>query len=143
LRDGTLLARYPHIERLICRNFKTCTLHRQIQSRSDHGRTVLVSPMAGRDRRAAARALAHFPISIIATTTVAAALDDWRKQTRYLIAAASLFVILIAALLFLVVRKLLRQHRMEKKRLDTAINNMTQGLLLFDASQRLLVCNQR
>ena len=32
---------------------------------------------------------------------------------------------------------------MEKQRLDTAINNMTQGLLLFDASQRLVVCNQR
>jgi diguanylate cyclase (GGDEF)-like protein len=28
-------------------------------------------------------------------------------------------------------------------RFDTAINNMTQGLLLFDSSQRLVVCNQR
>src|ERR1019366_8967318 len=27
--------------------------------------------------------------------------------------------------------------------LDTAVNNMTQGLLLFDSSQRLVVCNQR
>jgi diguanylate cyclase (GGDEF)-like protein len=32
---------------------------------------------------------------------------------------------------------------MEKHRLDTAINNMTQGLLLYDSSQRLVVCNQR
>jgi diguanylate cyclase (GGDEF)-like protein len=53
-------------------------------------------------------------------------------------------------MLFLFVRKLLRQHRLseqrltlEKQRLDTAVNNMTQGLLLFDASQRLVVCNQR
>jgi diguanylate cyclase (GGDEF)-like protein/PAS domain S-box-containing protein len=143
LRDGTLLARYPHVERLIGRNFKTGLIHRQILSRSDHGTMRLFSPMDGLDRLAAARALTHFPISIIATTTVAAALDDWREQTRYLIAAASLFVISIAALLFLVVRKLSRQHQMEKQRLDTAINNMTQGLLLFDASQRLVVCNQR
>ena len=57
---------------------------------------------------------------------------------------------MIAALLFLVVRKLSRQHRLaeqrlalEKQRLDTAVNNMTQGLLLFDSSQRLVVCNQR
>src|SRR5260370_34469881 len=28
-------------------------------------------------------------------------------------------------------------------RFDIAINNMTQGLLLFDSSQRLVVCNQR
>ena len=46
-------------------------------------------------------------------------------------------------MLFLVVRKLSQQHRLEKQRLDTAINNMTQGLLLFDPSQRLVVCNQR
>ena len=143
LRDGTLLARYPHVERLIGRNFKTGLIHRQILSGSDHGTMRLSSPMDGLDRLAAARALTHFPISIIATTTVAAALDDWREQTRYLIAAASLFVMLIAALLLLVVRKLSRQHQMEKQRLDTAINNMTQGLLLFDASQRLVVCNQR
>ena len=56
----------------------------------------------------------------------------------------------IAVLLFLVVRKLSQQHRasqqrltLEKQRLDTAVNNMTQGLLLFDSSQRLVVCNQR
>src|SRR4051812_33518383 len=53
-------------------------------------------------------------------------------------------------MLFLAVRKLSRQHRqseqqlrLEKLRLDTAVNNMTQGLLLFDASRRLVVCNQR
>ena len=32
---------------------------------------------------------------------------------------------------------------LEKQRLDIAVNNMTQGLLLFDASERLVVCNQR
>ena len=56
----------------------------------------------------------------------------------------------IAILLTLVVRKLLQQHRaqqqrltLEKLRLDTAVNNMTQGLLLFDSTQRLVICNKR
>jgi len=31
----------------------------------------------------------------------------------------------------------------EKQRLDIAINNMTQGLLLFDATERIVICNQR
>ncbi|WP_163593544.1 PAS-domain containing protein, partial [Klebsiella variicola] len=31
----------------------------------------------------------------------------------------------------------------EKRRLNTAVNNMRQGLLLFDSSRRLVVCNQR
>ena len=143
LRDGTLVARYPHIEPLIGRNFKNGVVHQQIFAKTDHGTTRLASPMDGLDRLAAARTLTNFPISLIATTTVAAALEDWREQTRSLIAVAGLFVIVIAALLFLVVRKLSKQHQMEKQRLDTAINNMRQGLLLFDSSQRLVVCNQR
>jgi diguanylate cyclase (GGDEF)-like protein len=32
---------------------------------------------------------------------------------------------------------------MERQRLDTAINNMTQGLLMFDSSHRLVVANDR
>jgi diguanylate cyclase (GGDEF)-like protein len=31
----------------------------------------------------------------------------------------------------------------QNMRFDTAVNHMTQGLLLFDSSQRLVVCNQR
>ena len=32
---------------------------------------------------------------------------------------------------------------LEKERLDKAVNNMTQGLLMFDASERLVISNQR
>ncbi len=59
-------------------------------------------------------------------------------------------MLVITMMLYLVVRKLSQQHRLseqrlrlEKQRLDTAVNNMTQGLLLFDASQRLVICNSR
>jgi diguanylate cyclase (GGDEF)-like protein len=149
-RDGTMLARYPHIEAMIGRNFSTGQIHRRILSMSDHGTLRLTSPVDGLDRLAAARALTDFPISIIATTTVAAALSDWREQMRFLVAAAGLSVLVIAAMLFLVVRKVSQQHRsaqqtltLEKQRLDTAVNNMRQGLLLFDSSERLIVCNQR
>ena len=53
-------------------------------------------------------------------------------------------------MLFLIVRQLSRQHHasrqrltLEKERLDAAVNNMSQGLLLFDRSERLVICNQR
>ena len=149
-RDGTMLARYPHVEAKIGRNFATGQVHQRILAKSDHGTLRLTSPIDDLDRLAAARRLTGFPISIIATTTVAAALSDWREQMRFLIAAAGLSVLVIAAMLFLVVRKVSQQHRsaqqiltLEKQRLDTAVNNMRQGLLLFDSSERLIVCNQR
>ena len=36
-----------------------------------------------------------------------------------------------------------RLEALEKHRLDVALDNMTQGLVLFDASERIVVCNQR
>jgi diguanylate cyclase (GGDEF)-like protein/PAS domain S-box-containing protein len=148
-RDGTLLARYPHVEEMIGRNFKTTPVH-QLLRKADHGTTRLISPVDGEDRLAAVRALGEFPLSILATTTVATALADWRAQTKFLVVAAALCAIAIAAILALIVRQLARQHRSsqerleaEKQRLDTALNNMTQGLVLYDASARVVICNQR
>jgi diguanylate cyclase (GGDEF)-like protein len=142
-RDGTLLARYPHIEEMIGRNFNTGPMHRQLLSKTNHGTMRLTSPADGIYRLASARALSNFPIDIIATTTEAAALAAWQQQTRFIIGGAILCALIVIAMLFLIIRKLLQQHQLEKLRLDTAIDNMTQGLLMFDSSQRLVVCNQR
>ena len=140
-RDGSLLARYPHIETKIGSYILTSPIYQKILL--GHGTMALTSPIDGQERLASARVLKNFPIAIVASKTVSAALADWRDQTRFLIGVGGSFVLLMSAMLSLAVRKLSRQHRMEKQRLDTAINNMTQGLLLFDASQRLVVCNQR
>jgi diguanylate cyclase (GGDEF)-like protein/PAS domain S-box-containing protein len=141
--DGTLLARYPHVQKMIGMNFASGDVHRKVLSKAGYGSIRLTSPIDGMDRLASGRVLSDFPISVIATTTVSAALADWREQTRFLIAIAGGSVLLIAVMLFLVVRELSLQHQREKQRLDTAINNMAQGLLLFDKSQRLVVCNER
>jgi diguanylate cyclase (GGDEF)-like protein len=148
-RDGTMLARYPHIEAMIGRNFRTAPVQ-QILAGADYATTRLISPVDGEDRLAAARALSEFPLSIIATTTIATALADWRAQTRSLVVAAGLVAVVVALTLSLIVRKLSRQHQnserrlaLEKERLDTAINNMTQGLLLYDSDARIVLCNQR
>ena len=148
-RDGTMLARFPHIESMIGRSFRTAPMH-QILSKADHGTARLSSPIDGEERLAATRALNEFPLSIIATTATATALADWRAQTRSLVIAAGLAAMVIAFTLFLIVRTLSKQHAnserrlaLEKERLHTAINNMTQGLLLYDSSARIVLCNQR
>ena len=149
-RDGTLLARYPHIDDMIGKNFKTGPARQQQVFEQAQTTSRLTSPIDGRSRIISSRALTKFPIVIVAATTTDAALADWREQIIILVAVAGLSVLAIAVLLFLVVRKLSQQHRisqqrltLEKQRLDTAVNNMTQGLLLFDSSQRLVICNNR
>ncbi|CAN7547241.1 EAL domain-containing protein [Bradyrhizobium sp. LjRoot220] len=149
-RDGTLLARHPHAPEMVGKNFKTGPASQQKVFELAHTTSRLTSPIDGEDRVISSRALSKFPLVIVAATTTSAALADWREQINLLIAVTGLSVLAIAVLLFLVVRKLSQQHRaarqrltLEKQRLDTAVNNMTQGLLLFDSSQRLVICNQR
>ncbi|QIG92246.1 bifunctional diguanylate cyclase/phosphodiesterase [Bradyrhizobium sp. 6(2017)] len=149
-RDGTLLARYPHVEELIGKNLRTGPVNQQRVFELPQSTTRLASPVDGKDRLVSSRALTKFPIVVVATTTTEAALANWREQIAILIAVTSISVLAIAILLTLVVRKLVQQHRaqqqrltLEKLRLDTAVNNMTQGLLLFDAAQRLVICNKR
>ena len=149
-RDGTLLARYPHVEGTLGQNYKSGPEAQQKIFELDKFTARLTSPFDGQRRLISSHALAKFPIVIVATTTAAAALTDWREQMRFLISVGAGSVAVIAILLFLVVRRLSQEHRqseqrltLEKQRLDRAINNMTQGLLLFDASERLVVCNHR
>jgi diguanylate cyclase (GGDEF)-like protein len=142
--DGTMLARYPHADAMLGQNFKAGPVHQQILSRSDQGTVLLESsPIDGVDRLASVRRLTKFPISIIATTTVDAALADWREQTKLLIAASALAALVIAIILSLIVRKLARQYRASRRQLDTALDNMTQGLMLYDASSRIVLFNRR
>ncbi|WP_426442922.1 bifunctional diguanylate cyclase/phosphodiesterase [Bradyrhizobium genosp. P] len=149
-RDGTLLARYPHVEDLIGKNFRTGPTNQQQIFELPQSTARLTSPIDGEDRLVSARALTKFPLVVVATSTTAAALANWREQISILIVVTGLSVLAIAGLLTLVVRQLLQQYwaqqqrlTLEKLRLDTAVNNMTQGLLLFDASRRLVICNKR
>jgi diguanylate cyclase (GGDEF)-like protein/PAS domain S-box-containing protein len=149
-RDGTLLARHPYRAEIIGKNFKTGPAVQQRVFEQLATTTRLTSPLDGKDRLISSRALVDFPMVIVASTTTEAALADWREQITMLVTVAAVSVVAIAVLLFLVVRKLSQQHRqsqrrltLEKQRLDTAVNHMTQGLLLFDSSQHLVICNER
>jgi diguanylate cyclase (GGDEF)-like protein len=149
-RDGTLLARFPHVENDIGQNFGNGPMFTKVLPVANHGSMRLISPVDGQDRMGAIRKLDNFPIVIIATTTVTAALADWAEQTKFLTGIAALVSIVIAIMLYLIVRRLSAHHRaqqnrltVEKQRLDTAINNMRPGLLLFNSSQELIIYNRR
>jgi diguanylate cyclase (GGDEF)-like protein/PAS domain S-box-containing protein len=145
--DGTLLARYPRIETAIGTVFKGAN---NALGERDSGTVRLIGKMDGKDRLLAAHRLRHYPLVIAVTTDADAALASWRDQRNLLIGAGALSVLAISIVFLLIVRQLSRGHRwskqrlaLQKLRLDTAVNNMSQGLLLFDASERIVICNQR
>ena len=148
-RDGTMVAHYPHVDALIGQNLSTAPLE-QLLAEANHGTFRLRNPVDGEDQLAAARALNKFPLSIVVAIKTSTVLADWREQTRSLIVAAALAALAIALTLFLVVRRLSKRHQdserrvaLEKERLDTALNNMTQGLVLYDADGRIVLQNRR
>jgi diguanylate cyclase (GGDEF)-like protein/PAS domain S-box-containing protein len=149
-RDGTMLARHPHADSMIGQNFKTAPLISKVLSQGGRQTLRVQSPVDNQDRLGSAAELSEFPIVVVATTTVSAALADWRAQTKFLITGAVLSALAIAFILFLIVRQMNRQNQdsqrrleAEKQRLDTALNNMTQGLVLYDALGHIVICNQR
>jgi hypothetical protein len=105
-RDGTLVARYPHIEKMIGSHVRNSPIYRYISSQTGRGTIRLTSPIDAQERVASAYALRSLPIAIVASKTVAAALADWREQTRFLILMAAFSVLLITTMLFLFVRKI-------------------------------------
>ena len=142
-RDGQLLARFPHAEALIGENFRKGPREQQAVFERQFVTTRLSSPIDGRDRLIASRMLFSEPLVVVATRTVDSTLATWRSQTKFFIVVAASSVLLIVITLYLIFRLMTRRLSIEKQRLDTAINNMTQGLLLFDVAKRLIVCNRR
>jgi diguanylate cyclase (GGDEF)-like protein/PAS domain S-box-containing protein len=149
-RDGTLLARYPRADSLIGSDLSQNPVFQSLVRAGGSSTGRFTSPVDGIERLGSARQLTRFPLIIAATTPMSMALHDWREQTKLQFAGAALAALVIAITLFLIVRELSRQHRasqqmlvQKSRHLDTAIDNMTQGLLLLDSNGRLIVRNRR
>jgi diguanylate cyclase (GGDEF)-like protein/PAS domain S-box-containing protein len=149
--DGTMLARHPHVDEMIGKKFtRAPLLQRVLNKGGQQTLRILQSPVDDMDRLGSGAKLSRFPIVVVATNTIAAALSDWRAQTRFLVAAALLAASVVGLILFLIIRQINRQNResqqrleAERRRLDTALNNMIQGLVLYDASARIVTFNRR
>ncbi len=149
--DGKLIARYPHNPAMIGQNFKNTPMVSGVATQGG-GRSTLrtTSPIDGLERVGSAAGLNGHPIVVVVTRTVASVLTDWRAQTQVMVGGAFLLTLAIGLTLLLTVRQMSRQSREsqqrlgeQKQQLDTALNNMTQGLCLYDGSSRLVLCNQR
>jgi diguanylate cyclase (GGDEF)-like protein len=143
--DGILLTRYPQIESAIGKYFKSTV---GALGDGDSGTARFVGQIGGKDRLLAAHRLAHFPVVISVAIDTAAALAIWQKETDVLLGAGGLAALTVAIMIFLIGRQQALAHNssmqmlaLEKHRLDTAMNNMVQGLIMFDAAERVVVCN--
>ena len=143
--DGIMLTRFPQVESAIGKSFKSTV---DAVGQGDSGTARFIGQIGGLDRLLAAHRLAHFPIILSTAVDTAAALAIWQKQTNILIGAGTLAALTVAIMIWLIARQQARAHglsmqslALEKLRLDTALNNMSQGLIMFDSADRIVLCN--
>jgi diguanylate cyclase (GGDEF)-like protein/PAS domain S-box-containing protein len=149
--DGVLLAGHPAADPTKARDHADASWLADIFARTGAGASRQVASIAGEDRLIVAQRLPHYPFVITASSTVAATLAEWRSASAYIASAAVLLILVIGAIVLLGVRQLRHYEVLVKARLesdqrialDAAINDMSQGLLMFDAAERIVVCNRR
>ena len=150
--DGTLLLRQPELTAAAA-NLPGSRWRELVLIGGGHYRATDID---GEARLIAVRPLRDYPLVINVGVSEHAALAAWRRRAM-LIGVGTLLAILCSALLL---RSLYTQFRRMNRseaslaerearlaeanvRLDTALNNMKQGLCMFDANERLVVCNER
>ncbi|MGX7742828.1 bifunctional diguanylate cyclase/phosphodiesterase [Rhodopseudomonas parapalustris] len=139
--DGVLVTRWPSFSSAVGENF------RQSDLKPLFGRTGvsqrIVSPFDGSERIAAARTLSKQPIVIVVSRSVDGVLAAWWRELWVILSVALATALTVAGVLFQLGRNIIRHQTDLRQRYSIAVDNMAQGLSLFDASGRLLLHNRR
>jgi signal transduction histidine kinase/ActR/RegA family two-component response regulator len=105
LRDGTVLARYPHNDGVVGQSYAELPPFKDILAHGQAGTVVMVSPIDGTRRVLAIRALKAFPLAVNISVAQRMVLSDWRRQTWiFSLVAAAAAVVIVGLLLLLAQR---------------------------------------
>jgi len=143
--DGVMLTRYPRADWAIGKTFPASR-----RALASGGTTRFPGRIDGMENILAAHRLAHYPLHVAVIRHADAALAGWWRDVWLLLGAGALSCSAVACMFLLIGRQLAQRQRrakqrlaLEKARLDKAVGNMSQGLLLFDADERVDLCNRR
>jgi diguanylate cyclase (GGDEF)-like protein len=161
-RDGIVLVRHPEVTKVATdRIHSDSGWYRAVADGGGFLRTTGV--FDGIPRFVAVRPLADYPLVINVGISQAEALALWRRRATLIGVGAALTLLGFAFLLRAFVgqfRALIASEKVATEReaclneksgeleranacFDAALNNMSQGLCLFDAAARVVVCNQQ
>jgi len=156
--DGMLLVRHPHRENAVGKIHLTTGAALMAAQNPSGGVLRNRSPIDGLERLVATKALARYPLILSVSRTVDASLAPFQRQALAVGTAVALLVVCLAILLALILRQTRTERRIASaeermrserdlrthyERFGVALDNMIQGLCLFDADHRLVVMNAR
>lgn len=154
-RDGTIIVRYPDSKTHTGEKIPPGAAWYRVAAQGG-GEFQTRSIFDGEPRLVAVRLLRDYPLAVNVGVSAAAALATWRIQATAIGIATLLAIFCSGFLLIALNKQFSHLATSEAKRaranaklaraytmVDAALNNISHGLVMFDSSARLLVCNQR
>jgi diguanylate cyclase (GGDEF)-like protein len=147
-RDGTILFRHPDTQHSAGRRLSAEAAWLQSLSRGQDGFRVLAQA-DGNVRFVSSRAVPEYPLYVNMSVTENTALAGWRRRAATIGIGSTALLLCSIYLLIAVTRQVRRLSDSEEsltqksQQLDAALNNMSQGLGMFDSRQELVVCNKQ
>jgi diguanylate cyclase (GGDEF)-like protein len=140
--DGRLIAREPAIESAFAMNFAAGPLLGEHVPKADAGSYEDMGLLSGIARITGYKVVPGLPLVMRVSYSRATVLAPWNGYLRTFgsMVAALVIVILLGMIL------LVRQNRSLARKsniFDITLQNMSQGLCMFDGMQTLVMCNQR
>ena len=140
-KDGSILVRHPDtVDRAVERMPATSRWHQLVQDGGGSYRSP--GSFDGEPRLVAVRPLRDQQLVVNVAVSEAAALETWRHRAT-LIGLGTLLAVLCSVFLLRALAGQFRELELANGRVDAALNNMSQGLCMFDRDERLVVCNER
>jgi diguanylate cyclase (GGDEF)-like protein len=155
-REGPIMVREPMVEGAIGKSLGDSALLSEYLPNAPSGSFQSVSPVDQITRIVSYKVVSGMPLLILVTRARAEVLASWSSFLRTFGPAVGLIVIGVligTTLLLRQTRSLGAQTRaiadsaaslqQTNERFDVALTSMSQGLCMFDAEQRLVICNER
>ncbi len=140
--DGTLMARFPAHPQSTGKRFTAQQLGEGVLT-EPYLSMRQPSPMDGHDRFIVSRRLDHYPVILVLTTSVDEMLAGWRGTAAWVVLAALALTAVIFAVVRATRRRITAALQTQNLHLSSAMENMTEGVALFDSFGRLVICNAR
>ena len=105
LRDGTVLARYPHVDKAIGTTMAELPPFKDVLAHANAGTLMMVSPIDGSIRVTAIRALRNYPLAVMVSVDEGPLLADWRHQAWTFVGAAVCISAVMVGLLLLLAHR--------------------------------------
>jgi signal transduction histidine kinase len=131
LRDGTVLARYPHSDAAIGQSYADLPPFKNILAHGIAGTVVMDSPIDGVRRVLAIRALKAFPLAVNVSVAQRQILQGWRRQAWTFSAVALGAALAVVGLLLLLAQRsrqveiLVGEYRAAKENAEDAHRRLT------------------